>query len=218
MELKDKIVVVTGVSRGIGRAICSELASYGARIIAVARDKKRLEDTQAQLGTHSIIIRADVASEEDINKVVRSALDEFGRIDIWINNAGIAVKKKLNETSLEEFENIMDTNVKGVFLGMKAAMDNIHDGIIINISSGAGRHGIPGISVYSASKFAVNGLTEAAAGETDIKIIALCPGGVDTEMHRSLFGVSPSTRPEDIAREVRKIIEDSENISTGSCL
>ncbi|HII93467.1 MAG TPA: SDR family oxidoreductase, partial [Methanosarcina sp.] len=112
--------------------------------------------------------------------------------DILINNAGVAYKRRLEETTLEEYEKIIDTNLKGVFLCTKYAIPYIKEsknGKIINISSVGGLHGLPEFSVYCASKFGVNGITESIASELEgeIKVYAVCPGAVDTDMYRSLF-------------------------------
>ncbi|MFP4655665.1 MAG: SDR family NAD(P)-dependent oxidoreductase [Methanohalobium sp.] len=224
MELKNQIAVVTGGGRGIGKAICLALAKEGANIIPAARTQVDIEKTRKDvenIGSQSVAVQTDVTKEEDVKNLVSRSIDTFGRIDIFVNNAGVGLRKPFVETSLDEFEKVIDVNLKGVFLGMKYALPNMlnnDSGKIINISSGAGKSGIPELSVYSASKFGVIGLTESTAREIgrNIHIYAVCPGGVDTEMYRSMFSHRPFLKPEYIAEKVVELCMPSTNIPSGS--
>ena len=173
MNLAGQTVLVTGGSKGIGRAICLALAMEGANIIIAARNESKIKeivDKLKKMGCKALAIQADVRNEEDVRHLISRTVDEYGRLDILINNAGVANKKRLEETTLEEYNEIMDTNLKGVFLCTKYAIPHIRNsenGKIINISSGAGLHGIPEFSVYCASKFGVNGITESIASELE---------------------------------------------------
>lgn len=140
-----------------------------------------------------------------------------------INNAGVAYKKRLEETILEEYEEIMDTNVKGVFLCTKYAIPYIRkseNGKIINISSVGGIHGLPEFSVYCASKFGVNGITQSIAVELEgeIKVYSVCPGAVDTDMYRFLYADRPALKPEHIAEKGLELVSPDSGVVSGKII
>ncbi len=180
MKLKNKTIIVTGSGRGIGEYISKRLGREGANIVLTARTIEDIKKVSREIndgGGKAISIMGNVTEEKDVRNVIKTAIEKFGRVDILVNNAGVGLRKYLVETEMEEFEEVMDVNVKGVFLYMKYIIPEMekHKGLIINISSGAGKTGIPTLAAYCASKFAVIGLTEAAAGEVkNIKIVALC--------------------------------------------
>jgi NAD(P)-dependent dehydrogenase (short-subunit alcohol dehydrogenase family) len=211
MKLEKKTIIVTGSGRGIGKYIAKRLGKEGANIVVTGRKEADIEKVCNEIngdGGRAIFIKGDVTREEDVIEVISKTIQKFGKIDGLVNNAGVGLRKLLWETTVEEFEGIMDVNVKGVFLYMKYIIPKMKDGLIINISSGAGKEGIPMLSAYCASKFAVIGLTEAAAGETgtDIKIVALCPGSVNTGMFKRMFpGEKADLEPEEIAEKVADI-------------
>jgi len=173
MNLAGQTALVTGGSKGIGRAICLALAKEKANIIIAARNDSEIKETMDKLkatGSKALAIQADVRNEDDVKNLISRTIDEYGRLDILINNAGVAHKKRLEETTIEEYNETMDTNLKGVFLCTKYAiphLKNSKNGKIIDISSVAGLHGIPEFSVYRASKFGVNGITESIASELE---------------------------------------------------
>lgn len=224
MQLKNQTAVVTGGGRGIGKSICLALAKEGANIVPAARTQSDIEKIRKEvedIGSQSVEVQTDVTREEDVKNLVSRSIDTFGGIDIFVNNAGVGLRKPFVETSLDEFEKVIDVNLKGVFLGMKYVLPHMLDndsGKIINISSGAGKSGIPELSVYSASKFGVIGLTESTAREieSNVQMYAVCPGGVDTEMYRSMFSRRPSLKPEDVAKKVVELCMPSTNIPSGS--
>ncbi len=226
MKLENKTIIVTGSGRGIGKYIAKRLGRDGANIVVTARTAKDIEKTCNEIndeGGNAIFTTGDVTREDDVKKVVSNTIKKFGKVDVLVNNAGAGLRKYLWETKAEEYEEIMDVNVKGVFFYMKHVileMEN-HGGLIINISSGAGKTGIPTLSVYCASKFAVIGLTEAAAREVgkDIKIVALCPASVDTGMFKRLF---PEERadlePEEVAQKIADICVHPEKYNSGQSI
>ncbi len=173
MNLAGQTALVTGGSKGIGRAICLALAKEKANIIIAARNDSEIKETMDKLkatGSKALAIQADVRNEDDVKNLISRTIDEYGRLDILINNAGVAHKQRLEETTIEEYNETMDTNLKGVFLCTKYAiphLKNSKNGKIIDISSVAGLHGIPEFSVYRASKFGVNGITESIASELE---------------------------------------------------
>lgn len=211
MDLLDKTVVVTGGGRGIGRAIAIEFAKEGANVVIAARTESEVEETEKKVketGSNGFAAITDVTHENDVSKLMESTIRKFGQIDILVNNAGVALRKPFTETTIDDSQKIMDVNVMGTFLCTQEAL-KYDPKMIINISSGAGKSGIPELSVYSASKFAVIGLTESIAEEMpQVKLYAICPGGVDTDMYLSLFGRHPDLKPDDIAK---KVIETCKN-------
>lgn len=208
MKLKGQTAIVTGGGRGIGRAICQSLAGEGANIVIVARTEREIRETARLVekqGVRALAVKTDIRKEEEVINMVSKAVNAFGRIDILVNNAGVAYGKYLVETSTEEYNEIMDTNVKGMFFCTKYALPHLlkrGEGRIVNISSGAGKRGIPKLSIYCASKFAVIGFTESVAYETGggVHVYAVCPASVDTGMYRSLHTDEPVLKPEDVAK------------------
>jgi 3-oxoacyl-[acyl-carrier protein] reductase len=223
MTLAGQTAIVTGGDRGIGRAICFALAKEGANIVIAARNESKSRETLDRLkgmGSKAFAIQTDVRNEEDVRHLISRTIDECGRLDILVNNAGVAYKKPLEDTTLEEYDITMDTNLKGIFLCTKYAIPYIRkskNGKIINISSVGGLRGIPEFSVYCASKFAVNGITEAIASELEgqIKVYSVCPGAVDTDMYRSLFKNIPPLDPEDIAQKVLELASPDSSVASG---
>ena len=190
--LKGKTVIVTGGGSGIGRVTCLKLAELGANVSIVTQNEERGNETLRQVleyGVKAIFIQADVSKEADVINFINKTVEEFGNIDGLFNNAGIeGVMKPLADYSLEEFENVIDVNLKSVFLGMKYAIPELiknGGGTILNTSSHAGVVGSPFVSGYSATKHAVIGLTKTAVGEYSDKGITfnvICPGPTDTPM------------------------------------
>ncbi len=220
MEQGRLVAIVTGGSRGIGFAIAREFAINGINLLITARNVERLENACRELskyGVDVIYVACDIRDRECCKKIVKSCLDHYGRIDILVNNAGTAVRKYFHDMNFEEIDEIIDTNVKGLMyltLEVVKIMIKQRRGIIINISSGAGKSGIPQLSVYSASKAAVNIFTEALARELSrygIRVYAVCPGGTDTELHRKLFPEHRSEwllKPEEVARLVFRLVKE----------
>lgn len=226
MSLAGQTALVTGGSKGIGKAICLALAKEGANVIIAARNENEIKDTMDKLktmGSKSLAVRADVRSEEDVRRLISMTIDKCGKLDILVNNAGVAYKKRLEETTLQEYEKIMDTNLKGAFLCTKYAIPYLREsknGKIINISSVGGLHGLPDFSVYCASKFGVNGITESIAAELEgeIKVYAVCPGAVDTDMYRSIYSDRPPLKPEHIAEKVLELASPDSKVTSGKII
>jgi NAD(P)-dependent dehydrogenase (short-subunit alcohol dehydrogenase family) len=191
IRLDGKIAVVTGAAGVIGRAATELLAERGARIVAVDRRREDLEDAIKGLpaSAEPLAVTADVSDEDEVADYVRAAVDRFGAIDVFYNNAGVEGEvRPITQYPLETFRRVLDVNVVGVFLGMKHVLPVMlkqNKGSIINTASIAGLIGSPQIAVYSASKHAVIGLTRSAAWEctgTGVRVNCVCPGMIDSRM------------------------------------
>ena len=191
IRLDGKIAVVTGAAGVIGRATTELLAERGARIVAVDRKREELEDANKGLpaSAEPLAVTADVSDEDEVADYVRAAVDRFGTIDVFYNNAGVEGEvRPITQYPLETFRRVLDVNVVGVFLGMKHVLPVMlkqNKGSIINTASIAGLIGSPQIAVYSASKHAVIGLTRSAAWEctgTGVRVNCVCPGMIDSRM------------------------------------
>lgn len=200
--LKDLVVVVTGASSGIGAGIARHFGAEQARLVVCARNEQRLRALADSLGLpegRCVTIAADVRTASGMKKIVSAAMTGFGRIDIFVNNAGVGVSKPVHELTEQEYDQIMETNVKAVFLSFRELIPIMRaqgGGQIINISSGAARIGVPGMAAYAASKAALNTLSESAAGEVrndNIKISVLAPASTDTSFGSNMAGKPATT-------------------------
>jgi len=216
-RLQKKVAVITGASAGIGRACARALAAEGARLVLTARRQGRLEEIVAEskkLGTEGVFVVGDAREEETARKTVERAVSAFGRIDILINNAGMGNYKNLVDTSADEYDEMMDSNVRSTFLFTRhvvPVMIKQRDGLVLMLSSMAGVYGFAGEAAYCATKFAQVGFAQGLDKELrphGIKVGAICPGGVKTEFAigkgRTEAGVEQSgmLEAEDVAQAV----------------
>jgi NAD(P)-dependent dehydrogenase (short-subunit alcohol dehydrogenase family) len=205
IRLDGKVAVVTGAAGIIGTATIRLMAERGARIVAVDRKQAELQAAIKDLPTSAqpLAITADVTSEEEVADYVRAAVDKFGTIDVFYNNAGIEGDiVPITKYPLETFRKVIDVNVVGVFLGLKHVLPVMlkhNKGSIINTASIAGLIGSPEIAVYSASKHAVIGLTKSAAMEcagSGVRVNCVCPGLIDSRMLSAIIaGRNPGNAP-----------------------
>jgi len=205
IRLDGRVAVVTGAAGVIGTATMQLLAERGARIVAVDRREQDLKTAIKDLPdtAQALAITADVTDEDEVAGYVRAAVEKFGTIDAFYNNAGIEGEiKPITEYPLESFRRVLDVNVVGVFLGMKHVLPVMlkqNKGSIINTASIAGLLGSPQIAVYSASKHAVIGLTKTASWEctgTGVRVNCVCPGLIDSRMLSTIIqGRSPGNAP-----------------------
>src|SRR6516225_11668327 len=196
IRLDGRVAVVTGAAGVIGSATVRLLAERGAIIVAVDRNRADLDAaiTDLPASAQALAVAADVTQEDEVKDYVRAAIEKFGTIDVFYNNAGVEGEvKPITEYSLETFRRVIDVNVIGVFLGLKhvlPVMRKQNSGSIINTASIAGLLGSPQIAVYSASKHAVIGLTKSAAWEctgTGVRVNCVCPGMIDSRMLSAIF-------------------------------
>jgi NAD(P)-dependent dehydrogenase (short-subunit alcohol dehydrogenase family) len=227
MRLLDQVAIVTGGGRGIGRAIALAFAKEGARVVICSRTPEELEEVAGKLeklGGEVMGVVADVTDEALVSNLIRETLERFGRVDILINNAGVWLPGDLQDYSLTDWEMTMATNVRGVFLCTRAVfrpMKEAGGGKIINISSIRGKEGYPGMAAYCASKFAVNGLTQALAEEWrpfNIKVNAVCPGPVDTGFARGEARDGTRILPEDVADLALFLTSEEAEYITGEAI
>ena len=185
MKLNDKIVVITGASSGIGKALATEFASRGANLVLAARQYVTLceiaQDLQQQYNIKAIAVECDVAVETDCEHLIKQAITTFGRIDVLINNAGISMRALFKDADIQVLKTLMDVNFWGTVYCTKYAMPELlkTQGTVVGVSSIAGYKGLPGRTGYSASKFAMNGFLDALRVEnlkTGVHVLTACPG------------------------------------------
>jgi 3-oxoacyl-[acyl-carrier protein] reductase len=237
--LSGKTALVTGASRGIGRAIALRLAEAGANVVVnYAGSEAAAAETVAKVkerGRDAIMIKANVASAEEVNEMFKQALDHFGSIDILVNNAGITRDNLIMRMKEEEWDEVINTNLKGVFHCIKAAtrpMMKQRSGSIINITSVVGVLGNAGQANYVAAKAGVIGLTKTSARELasrNIRVNAVAPGFIDTDMtlglpeevKTAMLGQIPLNRlgqADEIAKVVVFLASDAASYMTGQTL
>ncbi|ANS77163.1 oxidoreductase [Paenibacillus yonginensis] len=191
-QIEGKVIVITGASSGIGEATAKELAQQGGKVVLAARREERLQTLTSaiqQAGGEAVFRRTDVTSRKEMEKLAEFALEQHGRIDVLVNNAGIMPVSRLSELRVSDWERMIDVNIKGVLYGIAAvlpAMKERQAGHIINVASVAGHEVSPTSSVYSATKFAVRAITEGLRQEEStfsrIRSTIISPGITDSEL------------------------------------
>lgn len=209
MKLQNRVAVITGGSMGIGEAIAHLFAAEGAAVVLMSRDLARAEAARQRIGhpDRTIAFACDVRRRSDLEALAQAAIDRFGRIDIWINNAGHGLLDSVEKMKAADYRALFDTNLFGAIGGMQVAIAQMRKqggGTIINISSVAGFIAVPFMAAYSASKAAMNAIGRAAAVElrhTGIRVMTVCPGYIATDFPANAtqgtdrFRLSPS-RPQ----------------------
>jgi 3-oxoacyl-[acyl-carrier protein] reductase len=217
--LAERVALVTGGSRGIGRAIALRLAGLGAAVAICGRDREALEATSAELGraTEDVLAQlADVTRSEDVAKLVATTEAKLGPIAILINNAGIGLFGPAHEKTEADWDRVLDSNLKSVFLVSRAVAPSMireGRGDIINISSLAGRNAFAGGGIYCASKWGVQGLSACMAEDLrdfGIRVSVICPGSVATEFSgRGPKDAGKALKAEDVAHAVAAVVTQS---------
>ncbi|OQP43000.1 oxidoreductase [Niastella yeongjuensis] len=215
--LQEKVIVITGASSGIGRATAKKLVSLGAHVVAAARRKTELDALAAESGGHMLAVPTDVTKRREVQLLAEAAIKKFGRIDVWINNAGVMPNSFFDEGKVDEWDRMVDVNIKGVLYGIDAALPHVlqSNGHILSIASVQALKTYPGTGVYTGTKFAVraimDSLREELAGK--IRVTVINPGVVATDFTReitseklkTLFGDAanfPSLDPDAIANAI----------------
>jgi 3-oxoacyl-[acyl-carrier protein] reductase len=221
----QRTALVTGSTRGIGKETALLLLQKGLNVIISSRSQEGVDNVIEEIldkfpskKENILGLKCDVSKHSEVKTLVDVSVKRFGRIDVLVNNAGIVYFKCLLDTTEEEWDKTIDINLKGVFLFTKEVLPYMIEnksGIIINVSSGAGKYGFPNLSAYCASKFGVIGLTESVAKEVtdnNVKIMAICPGGVYTKMIKDIVkvGYNASNRnlmkPKEVANKIYDMI------------
>ncbi|WP_198678679.1 SDR family NAD(P)-dependent oxidoreductase [Idiomarina seosinensis] len=193
-RLNGKVAIITGAAAGIGKATAELFLKHGAKLVLVDVNEQALKETAENLDSKDVIwLVADVADEQAVSNYVAKTIEQFGRIDVFFNNAGVEGKiGPITEQSMEDFDQLMAVNVRGSFLGLKyvlAAMQKAGSGSVINMSSVAGLDGTPTAAPYVTSKHAVVGMTKCAALEVaaqGIRVNSVHPSPINTRMMRSI--------------------------------
>jgi NADP-dependent 3-hydroxy acid dehydrogenase YdfG len=218
----EPVLVITGASSGIGAATARRAAEFGYRLVLGARSVDKLEALAGELGgDQAAAVRCDVTSWDDQQALVRAALDRFGRMDAFFANAGFGAKRGFLEESIEHWRAMVDTNVYGAALSIRAALGHFREqgrGHVLLTGSVAGRRALPG-SLYSATKWAVTAMGEslrAEVADTDIKVTLIEPGMVDTPF----FHTRPdgALEPDDIARAVMYALSQPPHVDVNEVL
>ena len=236
MVLNDCVAIVTGSGRGIGRSIAMELASAGAKVVVnyAGRSDKAEETVELirQAGGESLAVQADVSQEADVKRLIQTTLDHYGKIDILVNNAGITRDTLLLRMKETEWDAVLDTNLKGVFLCTKAVSKGMlkqRSGVVVNISSVVGLSGNAGQANYAAAKAGVIGFSKSVAKEfasRGVRVNVVAPGYISTDMTETLpegvrneilsgIPLGRIGRPEDVAKVVRFLVSPEASYITG---
>jgi NAD(P)-dependent dehydrogenase (short-subunit alcohol dehydrogenase family) len=238
-EFDHKVALVTGGSSGIGRAAALAFAQKGAKVVVASRRVKESEETVALIqaaGSEAIFVQTDITQAAEVENLIAKTVATYGRLDYAFNNAGIegAVGPSIEQTE-ETWDQIIDTNLKGVWLSMKYQIPQMlkqGGGAIVNNASAGGLIGLPNASIYIASKHGVIGLTKTLALEhakDNIRINTVCPGGIDTDMVTRVFGENKAGfglqhpigrlgKPEEVASAVVWLCADGAGFVTGHSL
>ncbi|MBM3947736.1 MAG: SDR family oxidoreductase [SAR202 cluster bacterium] len=202
--LQDKVALITGGNKGLGRATALAMAREGAKVVVSARGEEAGHETVEAIrkkGGEAVFVRCDVTRPQEIEALVRATVETYGRLDCAFNNAGFEGSRfRIADLPVEVWDEVMDVNLKGVWLSMKYELPQMvkqGGGVIVNMSSNAGVVGSSFYAAYAASKWAVIGLTKAAALEyakDGIRINAVCPAGTTTEMLNRIVAASPLSR------------------------
>jgi len=222
-RLASKVAIVTGASRGIGRAVSITLAQDGATVVLAARSVEKLNETAQQIikaGGKAQIVVTELTEEESIKNLVKVTGEKFSRLDILVNNAGVTHSAELEQTTTQDWERCMQVNARAPFILCREALPLLKKSqaaYIINIASVVGVKGYPLQSAYTSSKHALRGMTISLAEElkgSNIRVHLLCPGGVDTELVRKVrpdIKKDALIQPEEIAELVLYLVTHKGN-------
>ena len=242
MKLKDKVAIITGSGAGIGKAIAERFAREGAAVVCCSRRESNGRPVAEKItdqGGRALFVACDVSKEEDVKRAVEAGIEAYGCIDILVNNAGVNFSRPFECTASEDWDRVIDTDLRGTFLFCRYCIPNMllrKKGSILNIASNHTAGGYPGSAPYDAAKWGVIGFTKALATEfasRGIRINALSPGLIDTQIWEDLKNASPSRqeceqywysnipsgrvgRPEEVAAAAAFMVSDEASYLVGS--
>lgn len=226
--MANPVCIITGAGRGIGKATALELSIRGYDCVLVSRSRDPLEAVARQLKTTSLVCPADVCDPKAVAKVVEETIARFGRIDAIVNNAGLAPAKSIEETDIETWRAVLDTNLSSAFYLAKAAWDALKAtrGAIVNLGSEASRDPFPGFLAYASAKAGLNLFTQVLHREgrpSGIRAYCVAPGAVETEMLRKLlteeqYGTDKTLDPSDVARTIASCIAGDLRYTSGETI
>ncbi|MEJ0021150.1 MAG: SDR family oxidoreductase [Candidatus Doudnabacteria bacterium] len=222
MQIKDKVIIITGASQGIGLATAKILSQAGAKVVLAARSADKLQKLQAEL-SGSLAVPSDLRKLKDIKNLAAKTIEKFGRVDILINNAGQGIYGNLENINVDDFRQVMELNIFAVVEMMQAVIPLMRKqggGMIVNVSSGLSRMFIPGLSAYASTKHALNALTftaRAELAEDKIIVSAILPKMTATDFGANSVGQRPDftkrpggmpsvDQPEDVAAKIVELI------------
>jgi NAD(P)-dependent dehydrogenase (short-subunit alcohol dehydrogenase family) len=229
MSMKDRVAIITGASRGVGRATARLFAQAGARVVVFSRSAVQLEEVAGEIALAGGSVQAlagDVSQAEDVNTLFARTRETYGHVDVLVNCAGIVAVRPFLEMDIATWDHVLEVNLRGTFLCCRAAFQIMaaqKQGVIINISSLSGVKGVekfPGLAAYNVSKAGVASLTEILAVEGkpyNIRVCAVSPGAVETEMlHQAAPHLKAGMTPEDMAELLLFLADDSGRVLSGS--
>jgi NADP-dependent 3-hydroxy acid dehydrogenase YdfG len=207
-DIQNKIVAITGASSGIGEATALRLAGEGAKLVLGARRTDRLEALVAKIrdqGGEAVFQALDVTRRDDVEAFVSFAVDTYGRLDVLVNNAGLMPLSRMADGKVDEWDRMVDVNIKGVLYGIAAALPVMNaqgNGHIVNVSSIAGRQVFPTAAVYCATKFAVHALSEGLRMETDtVRVTVIAPGATASELSNTISDPAMKREVDEVFRK-----------------
>lgn len=215
--MKNKLVIVTGASSGIGKACAIEFAKRGANIVLAARSEEKLKEVASEVektGVQVLAVATDVSREEDCKNLVQETLEKFGKIDVLVNNAGISMRASFADLDVEVLKKVMDVNFWGTVYCTRYAISSIleNQGSVVGVSSIAGYKGLPGRTGYSSSKFAMHGFLEALRIENIKKrlhVLIACPGFTASNIRNTALAADGSSQGE-TPRDEQKMMQPEE--------
>jgi 3-oxoacyl-[acyl-carrier protein] reductase len=230
--------IVTGSTRGIGKETALLLLKNGMNVILSSKSQDSVDNAIQEIylkfpskKENILGLKCDVSKNSDVKSLVDISIKRFGKIDILVNNAGIVYYKNIIDTTEEEWDKTIDINLKGVFLFTKEVLShmikNKSSGVIVNVSSSAGKSGFSHLSAYCASKFGIIGLTESIAKEVagnNVKVMAICPGGVDTDMIKNMVNDGYNLfnrnlmKPQRVAKKIYDMISNQKEYYNGQSI
>ncbi len=223
---QGRVALITGGSRGIGHATARAFLERGARVAICATNAARLREAERRLRLlgEILAVPSDVREFRRSEQLRDAVINHFGRIDVLVNNAGVVASGPFIGQSQAQIDTVVDTNLKGAIYVTRAVLPHFverRDGVVVNVASGAGLNGFAGLAVYCASKFGLVGFSESLAleaAEHGVRVYAVCPGRVATDMQQQYSGRRIGMPPERVAAEIVRLVADTAGIRTGRCV